>query len=244
MFGSARGVLDEQPVRILLAFLATAVSTAACVEPLDDPEQGSGEGVDDDNDPSSVMDDGKSDAPRYAVPTDLPTLSAPEIIVSLDGLTVHLFDRETGFSEVYPTGVGFKNSRGVSVTPTGHFNTGTDPSNGWWYVPRRTSPDYFAGLPFLRLDAENSEGSNTYALHGPITAQLRRGYVSHGCMRMAKDDIIRLFWIVKPHGQTPVTIQTEKEVDAEGHTVDVGMTPALWPAGEPIPYGDSVGPRE
>ena len=30
---------------------------------------------------------------------------------------------------------------------------GEDPS--WWYVPRRTVPDYFAGLPFLRLTAKN-----------------------------------------------------------------------------------------
>lgn len=230
-------------MRFLFALLTTAVTTAACVAPEDDPEHGSGEGVDEDNDPSSVMDDGKSDAPRYTVPTDLPVLTAPEIIVSLDGLTVHLFDRTTGFSEVYPTGVGFKDSHGVSVTPTGHFNTGPDVRDGWWYVPRRTNPEYFAGLPFLRLDAQNSEGSNTYALHGPITAELRRDYVSHGCMRMAKDDIIRLFWIVKTHAQTPVTIQTETEVDAEGEPVDVGMTPALWPADEPVPYGDSVGPR-
>ena len=62
------------------------------------------------------MDDGKSDAPRYSAPTDLPMLVAPEIIVSLDGLTVHIFDRATGFQAVYPAGVGTKNSRGISIT--------------------------------------------------------------------------------------------------------------------------------
>jgi len=56
----------------------------------------------------------------------------------------------------------------------------------WWWVPRRTNPEYFAGLPFLRITAENSMHQNTYALHGPITATLTRGYVSHGCVRMAK----------------------------------------------------------
>ena len=210
----------------------------------DDPEQGSFEGVDEDNDPSAPLDDGKSDIPRYAIPTDLPQLVAPEIIVSLDGLTVHLFDRETGFQAVYPTGVGVKNSRGVSITPTGHFATGDDTKDTWWYVARRTNPEYFGGFPFLRLTIENSVGANTYALHGPITEELIRGYVSHGCMRMESDDIIDLFWMVKPHASTPVTIQKEVELDAAGNRVDVGTTPELWAPGEAITYGASVGPRD
>ncbi len=104
-------------MRSFLFTLATAAALAACIDSAPDgtdPEDGTGyEGVDEDNDPTTVMDDGKSDVPRYAIPTDLPELANPEIIVSLDGLTVHLFDRATGFSEVYPAGVGVKNSRGA-----------------------------------------------------------------------------------------------------------------------------------
>ncbi len=203
-----------------------------------------GEGVAyDEENPNAVMDDGKSDAPRYAIPTNLPELVAPEIIVSLDGLTVHLFDRETGFNAVYPAGVGTKNSRGVSITPAGHFRTGTNTADGWWFVPRRTVPEYFDGLPFLRLDAQNSVGANTYALHGPITSTLIRGYVSHGCIRMAKNDIINLFWMTKKFPQMPVTIQREVEKDAAGKRVDVGMTPRLYEVGADIQFGASVGPR-
>jgi hypothetical protein len=228
----------------LLPLLSLTVLAFGCTDPDGtlDPEDGTGQGVDyDEQHPNAPLDDGKSDAPRYMIPSNIPELADPEIIVSLDGLTVHLFDRETGYQAVYPTGVGFK-SHGVSVTPTGHFSTGPNPSDGWWYVPRRTVPDYFAGLPFLRLTAKNSDGANTYALHGPITTTLIRGYVSHGCMRMAKDDIINLFWAVKPHASVPVTIQTEVELDAEGNKVDVGTTPVLWDVGEEIEYGDSVGP--
>ena len=230
-----------------LSLLLVALSISACAEGLplssDDPEQGSYEGVDEDADTSLELDDPKSDAPRYAIPTDLPQLVAPEIIVSLDGLTVHLFDRETGFSEVYPTGVGVKNSRGVSVTPTGHFKTGADITDGWYYVSRRTNPEYFGGFPFLRLNAKNSDGAETYALHGPITATLIRGYVSHGCARMRSADIIRLFWIVKQFASTPVTIQKEVERDAAGNKVDVGRSAAVWAVGVPIAFGASVGPR-
>ena len=231
-------------MRLVMLLLATLAVSACADAPIgEDPEVGSFEGVDEDNDPTTVMDDGKSDLPRYEVPGDLPTLTAPEVIVSLDGLTVHLFDRATGFSEVYPAGVGIKNSAGRSITPTGHFRTGDDTKDAWWYVPRRTSPAYFGGFPFLRLDAENSEGANTYALHGPITEVLIRGYVSHGCIRMQAQDVIRLFWSVRAFAQVPVTIQREVERDAEGHRVDVGRDAVLFPAGAPIAFGASVGPR-
>jgi hypothetical protein len=230
-----------------LVTVAGLWTLAACAEPaspLDDPEEGTDQGVDyDEDNPNANLDDGKSDAPYYAVPSDLPKLVAPEIIVSIDGLTVHLFDRTTGFQAVYPAGVGMKNSHGVSITPAGHFKSGMNPNDGWWYVPRRTVPDYFAGLPFLRTTARNSSGANTYALHGPITATLIRGYVSHGCIRMAKDDIIRLYWMVRSHPSTPITFQREVERDAAGHKVDVGLSPALWQPGEMIQFGASVGPR-
>jgi len=210
----------------------------------DDPEEGSYEGVDFDQDnPDFPLFDEKSDAPRYAIPTDLPQLVSPEVIVSLDGLTVHFFDRATGFQAVYPAGVGVKGRSGRSITPTGHFATSPNTMDNWWYVARRTVPDYFGGFPFLRLNARNSDGANTYALHGPITAQLIRGYVSHGCVRMRGDDIVRVFWMAKQHGAMPVTIQKEVELDAAGNKVDVGRTPALWAEGAAIAYGASVGPR-
>lgn len=230
---------------LTILFLALSMITACTDAGNDsgDPEQGSFEGVDEDADPTIPMDDGKADIPRYAIPTDLPTLVAPEIIISLDGLTVHLFDRATGFSEVYPTGVGVKNSRGVSVTPTGHFKTSPDVNDTWWFVARRTNPAYFGGFPFLRIDAKNSDGANTYALHGPITQNLIRGYVSHGCARMRSQDIIRLFWIVKKFPSTPVSIQKEVERDADGNKVDVGRAAKVWAVGQPIAFGASVGPR-
>lgn len=227
---------------LCLFALSFLVGCADATTAADDPEQGSYEGVDEDVDPTIPMDDGKADIPRYAIPTDLPELVAPEIIVSLDGLTVHLFDRETGFQAVYPAGVGIK-VNGKSITPTGHFKTGADTKDLWWYVPRRTNPEYFGGFPFLRLTARNRDGHNTYALHGPITEELIRGYVSHGCVRMASDDVIRMFWMVKDIANTPVTIQKEVERDAEGRLVDVGTTPALWAPGEAIRFGASVGPR-
>lgn len=226
--------------------LAAAVALVGCADSpdtFDGDVLGEGEQYDEENPGASLDDDGKSDLPRYQIPTDLPQLVAPEIIVSLDGLTVHLFDRETGFQAVYPAGVGVKSSSGLSITPIGHFATSPDITDTWWYVARRTNPEYFGGFPFLRIDAENRNGANTYALHGPITETLQRGYVSHGCVRMESEHIIDLFWMVKMHPSTPVTIQKEVERDAAGRKVDVGRTPTLWAPGQAIAYGASVGPR-
>jgi hypothetical protein len=207
----------------------------------DDPEGDYYEGVLDD--PSQPMDDGKSDIARYMIPTNLPKLEKPEIIVSLKGLTVHLFDRKTGFSKVYPAGPGVLGSNGRSITPVGHFKTGGNTADGFFYTPRRTNPAHFAGLPFLRLNAKNSRGEQTYALHGPITNTLRRGFVSHGCIRMERQDIINLFWMVKTFANTPVSIQQEVELDANGDTVDIGKNVALFGADEEINFGASIGPR-
>jgi hypothetical protein len=226
--------------------IASAATLSACAtsEPTDDPEGDYFEGVEaDELDPGANLDDGKSDIAAYAIPTNLPKLVAPEIIVSLKGLTVHLFDRTTGFSKVYPAGPGVLGANGRSITPVGHFKTGPNINDGWWYAPRRTNPAHFAGLPFLRLTAHNSSGQQTYALHGPITAQLVRGFVSHGCVRMARQDIIDLFWMAKKTANTPVTIQQEVEFDAAGKAVNVGMTPTLFAKGAAIPFGASVGPR-
>jgi len=227
----------------LLSLLTIAGCAVEEAEPAD-PELGSLEGTEYDADyPNAELDDGKSDAPYYVIPADLPVLVAPEIIVSINGLTVHLFDRATGFQAVYPAGVGMKNSAGVSITPPGHYMSGANNNDPWWYVARRTVPSYFMGLPFLRTTALNSQGVNTYALHGPITDELIRGFVSHGCIRMRRDDIVRLFWMVKPHPNTPITFQREPELDAAGQLVDVGTTPILWAPNQPIQFGASVGPR-
>ena len=221
-----------------------AIAVAGCAEPPGaDPESGSMEGVDyDAENPDGSLFDTKADSARYMIPNDLPQLVAPEMIVSLDGLTVHLFDRHTGFQAVYPAGVGLK-VNGKSITPVGHFRTSANTNDAWWYVARRSVPEYFGGYPFLRIDATNTNGANTYGLHGPITEPLERGYVSQGCVRMAANDIIRMFWIAKKHPRTRVSIQKEVELDAAGRPVDIGRTPKLWGVGEQMRFGASVGPR-
>lgn len=179
--------------------------------------------------------------PGYTIPTEVPELVAPEVIVSLDAFTIHLFDRATGFSRVYPTGIGAIGSSGKSITPVGRFKTGSNTRDSWWYMDYRWSPDYYMGLPFLRITIPNSRGSYSYGFHGPVTSELQVGYVSNGCMRMRPNDIIELYWIMKQHPGASIVIQREPEIDRAGNTVAVGRTPALYAIGETISYGASVG---
>lgn len=202
-----------------------------------------GEGELYDENPYEPYSLGKADSPEYEIP-EIPDLVNPEIIVSLDALNILLMDRATGYSRVYPTGVGKLGSSGYSYTPVGHFATGPDTNDNWWYMASRYYPSYYDGLPFLRLTTLNSRGLATYGMHGPVTSSLIRGYVSSGCMRMAPEDIIELFWAVRNHPSTPVSIQREWIYDAIGQRVDVGSEVILWEPDEEVSYGASIGPME
>jgi hypothetical protein len=165
-------------------------------------------------------------------------LKSPEITISLDGLTLHLRDREGTYDRVFPVGPGALED-GKSKTPIGLFHTGGDttetkdggwgyyyPCKVWWTDPEthKSSP-VFAGLPFIRLSGTPSAG---YALHGPIDrytapngGSLRRGFVSHGCVRMAAEDIVEVYARIRGRARVPVRIQQEVERQASGLSVDV-----------------------
>jgi hypothetical protein len=248
--------------RTLLTALAATLLLGACDDAgspqIFDPEP-AGEGVSFDEDNPGADVEGKADGPHtYVVPTDLPRVERPEIIVSLKTLTVHFFDRSTGVSRVYPTGPGKLGSSGRSWTPAGFFETWHDASDRWGYIERRTSPDYFGGFPFLRLNTLNSRGQMTYGFHGPITYTcpgsgdcpmvdrewfLVQDYVSSGCMRMESEDIVEMFWAMRDIPRVPVAIFDDYERDAAGRIVDLGSDPVLWQPGESIQYGE-CGARE
>ena len=174
----------------------------------------------------------------------LTPLAKPSITVSLDGLTLHLKDLGGTFDKVYKVGPG-QLEGGKSLTPTstststGTFYTGTSTTevkdSAWgYYYPCRfwwTDPDtgnkspVFAGLPFIRLQGPSSTG---YGIHGPIDnydtpsgGTLRRGYVSHGCMRMEAADIVEVYALIKGRSKTPVKVQQEIERRDDGTAVDV-----------------------
>ncbi len=170
-------------------------------------------------------------------------LKSPEIIISLDGLTLHLRDRAGTYDRVFPIGPGAIEN-GKSLTPIGTFYTGsttTEVKDGTWgynYACRiwHTSTDgseagkkipVFAGLPFIRLAGPPTAG---YGIHGPIDnysapngGSLRRGFVSHGCLRMQAADIVEVYARLLGKARTPVKIQQEVERTVDGDAIDLAQ---------------------
>lgn len=159
---------------------------------------------------------------RAAIPRPTTEIRSPLVVVSLAGLTARISDTEGSFTKVYPVGVGVRRkSDRRSITPVGDFSTHRDPRDRWHYMWERWNPDYFGGLPFVRLDARNSQGQMTYGLHGPITTPLERGYVSHGCVRMRGEDVKELFAILYHAAPARVLIQQEADYNEFGVRYDV-----------------------
>ncbi|RLB52838.1 MAG: hypothetical protein DRJ42_13700 [Deltaproteobacteria bacterium] len=228
---------------LLIALLVTLNACAAPTAPAfegDDPEAGLEGGAPFDDAEFDVT-GGKADY-GYTRPRDLPELVNPEVRVSIDGLTTHLFDRATGFSRVYEVGLGRLGSNGRSYTPIGHFTSSAAGGASWWNIDARWSPAYYEGLPFLRISKRNRDGNYTYGFHGKVTNTLRVGYVSGGCVRMHPADIVEFYWLLKSHPGTHISIQQEVELDAAGEPVVFGSDAALYGPDQAIEYGPSVGP--
>lgn len=190
-----------------------------------------------------IKDDGAWGSATTCKPIPTRTaLAAPRITISLDGLTLHLVDDATGFSRVYPVGVGAINHNPgehtygeslslypVLVTGGTSFSIRTSkvtPCKIWWKdkTTGKVSP-VFAGLPFLPW-------YGSYGIHGPVTGftapnggSLQRGFVSHGCVRMEAADVAELWAYVRQVSTVPVKVQKQIERDNAGRAVEI---PARW----------------
>jgi hypothetical protein len=185
-----------------------------------------------------------------AIP-DLPQLVHPRITVSLQGLTLHLVD-DNGYDKVFPIGPGainptttdasFGESRSYyPIIATGQNDFAITPSTitpckFWWTDPDtgEKSP-VFAGLPFMAW-------YGSFAIHGPIDnfrapngGNLRRGFVSHGCIRMEAADVLEVYASIRGVARVPVHVQREPERDSDGARVDV---PNRWVGAECAGDGD------
>lgn len=231
---------------------ATLALAACAAEGVSMDEASGAPGMPDDSDPNDLslgdlsVNDLKADGVWGAATTckaipDLPGLSQPEIFISLEGLTLRLVDRATGFEKVFPIGAGALDTDESSTTygeslsmfpqlaygrqdfeirPTG---SGTTACKVWWTDPANGQRlPVFAGLPFLSW-------SGSYGIHGPIDnyraangGSLRRGFVSHGCIRMESADVLEVYARIRRSARIPVRVQREPERRADGSRVDVG----------------------
>lgn len=185
----------------------------------------------------------------------LESLNSPKIVISTEGLYLHLWDRAGEYDKVFPIGVGRVSNDGDSLTPDslsqeeqlfyirGASHPAKDTSDvserrwAWLHSCRIWSGSkyyndmtnqqefrsYFAGLPFLRLEGSPRAA---YGIHGPITSywqedggDLKRGYVSSGCVRMESKQVREVYAKIKGN-RTPVRVQKEPEIRDDGLPVN------------------------
>lgn len=169
---------------------------------------------------------------------NLPALKHPRITISINGRTVHVVDPETGYDKVFPAGVGaietdetapeFGESKSyypILATGSNDFNlriANIQPCKTWWTDDETGEKlPVFAGLPFMPF-------YGGYAMHGPIDnykaangGTLRRGFVSHGCVRMQSQDVLELYARIKTLVSVPVHVQREPERLPNGARVEL-----------------------
>jgi hypothetical protein len=227
--------------RILgLLFLSASVLAASCGGA---PEAGDADLPLGDRLPEDAKSDGTWGYALECKPIpDYPRLSSPEITISLHGLSLRLVDRATGFEKVFPVGVGAIDTRptestfGESLSYYPVLATGKNtfslqtrniqPCKTWWTDPETgVRQPVFAGLPFMPF-------YGGYAIHGPIDnfraangGNLRRGFVSHGCIRMESADVLEVYSRIRGVSSVPVRLQREPERDAAGRRIDA---PRRW----------------
>lgn len=228
-------LLGDGIVRLLyLASLTTlAIACTDSTEPAGDPQPAGDDLALGDVSANDLKADGEWGAALDCKPVPaLPPLAAPRITLSIDGLTLHLVDAASGYDKVFPVGAGQIDQSATDpeyheslsyypIISTGKQDFAITPSTiqpckTWWTDPAtKEKIPVFAGLPFLSW-------YGNYAIHGPIDnyrapngGNLRRGYVSHGCFRMAAEDILEVYARIKGVANVPVHVQREPERTAE-----------------------------
>jgi hypothetical protein len=168
-----------------LPILATTLLSAACADsgadaPPGAPDDASELGL-------GLVEDMKADGNWGAATTCKPIpnhtpLKDPMIVISLDGLTLHLFDRQGTYDKVFAIGPGgIENGKSLTPVstnrPDGVYYTRSDTARGidgptaaqqvwswnhacrmWWKDELGRQIPVFAGLPFIRLEGPPTTG--------------------------------------------------------------------------------------
>lgn len=149
----------------------------------------------------------RADSPRHRPGRAGRAAVYPRVVVSVTGSTLRLVTGQ-GKSRVFSVGVGRLTDSGQEG-PLGTLYTGPDPRDRELYLPSRSLPAFYGGLPYLRLDRRRVRGVGKvvrpFGIHGPVSPTLIWGLVSRGCIRMRPADIRRLYKVAARHPSMPVT---------------------------------------
>jgi L,D-transpeptidase ErfK/SrfK len=145
---------------------------------------------------------------ELVIPTQwvLPGGNRQGIVINIPEMRLYLFYKKISMVRTYPIGIGVKEN----TTPVGKFYIKEKTVNPTWHIPVSLRKKY-EGKTKIPPGPDNPLGShwlglsiNGYGIHGTNIPWAVGRLVTHGCIRLYPEDIIRLYSIV-PVG-TPVTI--------------------------------------
>lgn len=111
-----------------------------------------------------------------------------------------LRDSTYGLLMVFPVGVGAFDAQVENKEQVALLTSRI--RNGFIYkeaaVEKRKKPKYYQKKPFIRvLNKKGSGGFTQFGLHIKQNEVFRRGFDSHGCMRLREHDLFALFYLLK-----------------------------------------------
>ena len=145
---------------------------------------------------------------ELVIPTQwvLPQGNWQGIVINIPEMRLYLFYRKISMVRTYPIGIGVEGN----TTPVGSFYIKEKVTNPAWNIPVSLRAKY-EGKAMMPPGPDNPLGSrwlglsvNGYGIHGTNIPWAVGRLVTHGCIRLYPEDIIRLYPIVSVG--TPVHI--------------------------------------
>ena len=141
------------------------------------------------------------------------------MLINIPEMRLYLFFKKISMAKTFPIGIGVTEN----ITPTGQFYIKDKRVSPSWHIPVSLREKY-EGRKSIPPGPDNPLGSHWiglsikgYGIHGTNFPWAVGRLVTHGCIRLYPEDILRLYPIV-PIG-TPITIAYEpvKIGFKEGH---------------------------
>lgn len=139
-----------------------------------------------------------------------------QVDVSLVDRKAILTEKHSGARKVYPIDVGSFDegvtslSRGSTVMLTPLFKGARIERAS--AVESRSEPDYFRGMPFLRV--QRHDGAWTpIGFHIQQGSRLARGFESHGCLRLREKDLYELYALLMSQGPSRMEINIYNDLN-------------------------------
>ena len=122
-----------------------------------------------------------------------------EMKVSVRDLTLTLSHARSGYWQIMPLAAGGVNtleSSGMAQWMTQEIPMAELHKTDAYAFRKRCEPDYFKCLPFIPIRVAGADQRTDLGFHAFPGNEFKRGYLSHGCLRLRVRDLLEVYAIV------------------------------------------------